>query len=534
MQHYATRNPPMPSDEYESARVNETRLRRRLLEGAWKEDLRDRMRRQVGLLRADAWGEPSLAVNFFGSLVRELATLYDAPYQVTHDQASPEQTEAIINMMRLGGLFGLMPDFQRMTLGLREMLIRVSSPAPGKLRFRAVTPDMVRARATADDPSIPIEVQEYRRRVVPSIGRDPIWTVDHLSIANLDAPEYRVFALNEAGDLGRDVTAEVLGAEFSGEAYPYRRKPRDGEQIGRPVLPYVLYHASGKRDRLFDPFADHEIVDGTLDLAVLHQMLMHVFKDASWPQRYAVNLEVQGAGVIETADGRRAEVVTDPATVLMLATPRDEEGLPQPMVGQWQAGGDVDKMESTISNIGARMATDAGIPPSDVQRLGGTARSGAAISLTNEGKRKAQRKYGAIFSDYDERLVALCAVLHNSAHGTAFVEGGYTVVYQQMPLSPEELKARREEITEMLDRKLIGPVDAYMRLHPGTTATEAARKIAEASGEDPAAPDIVADVSDAVDELAALLEDLPTDSPARDDVVEIIASLRSAIEGRAE
>ena len=499
----STSVPPMPSDAYTTQRIEETRLRRRLLEGVWMSDLEQRMREQVGTVRSNAWGRPSLALNFFASVVRELSTLYDSPYRVTHDLASPEQTDVLVDKMRLGGIFGIMPEVQRLTLGLREEFIRPHVDDKGMLRFRTVTPDMTLALSTVDEPDRPVMVQEYRLRQIGE-DADPVWTADFLSIADPLNPKYSVHLVRDDGSLGQDITETVLGGKFSGAAYPYRRKafvlpagapqprrkPQDygtdeeGNPLGAPVLPYILYHAKGTRDRLFDPFAGHEVVDGTLDTAVLHQMLMHVFKDASWPQRWTVNLEVGGAEIIAegTSGSRRAEVIADPATVLSMHTPRDEETALQPMVGQWKPGGDVSTMEGTLANIVARLATEAGIPPSDIQRLGGTARSGAAISLTNAGKRKAQRKYGAIFRDYDERLVALCAILLNSATGTAFVEGGYTVVYPQLPLSPEELKARREEVIAMLDRGLITKVDAYIELHPGTTPEQARRKVAEASG----------------------------------------------------
>jgi len=123
------------------------------------------------------------------------------------------------------------------------------------------------------------------------------------------------------------------------------------------------------------------------------------------------------------------------------------------------------------------------VPPSDIQRLGGTARSGAAISLTNEGKRKAQRKYANVFRDSDERLVGMCAAMFNRAtgapEGRRYVEGGYRVLYHELPLSPEERRARREDVIAMLEAGLLSPVGAYMELHPGVTKAQATRAILE-------------------------------------------------------
>ena len=475
-----TQRPPVPRDGRAAARWRETQLRRRLLEGVWQTDLEQRMREQVGTQRADAWGEPSLALNVFSNTVRELSVLYDSPYQITHSMQQID-TAAISTLMRMGGIFGMMPEVQRMTLGLREQFIRPHVNSKGQLRFRSVTPDMVLAASTVDVPDSPVEIQEFRLRRIEGAA-EPVWTVDYLSIADPEAPIYSVHVAGSDGRLGRDITLEILGKLCSGDAYPYRRKVRDGETMGRAVLPYILYHAKGSKDRLFDPYYWHELVDASLDIAVGHQFVLHVFRESSWPQRYIVNLEVGGASLVEHPNGSRSEIVTDPSTVLQLVSTNDgdSESYPQPLVGQWKPGADIAILESTLANMVARVATDAGIPPSDIQRLGGTARSGAAISLTNKGKRDQQRKFQPVFREPDERLIGLCAVLLNSATGSKFAEGGYTVIYQQLPLSPEELKARREEVFEMLDRALITPVDAYIELHPGTPKEVARAKIDEA------------------------------------------------------
>jgi hypothetical protein len=154
--------------------------------------------------------------------------------------------------------------------------------------------------------------------------------------------------------------------------------------------------------------------------------------------------------------GQRVEVITDPTTILMLDAAMEQ----QPQIGQFQAGADVEKLEATIAAIAHRLATDAGLSPSELQRTSGSAKSGYAISLSQDGKRTAQRRYVMQFKDSDERLMAVSATLYNRAMGTQFPEGGYSVLYREIPLSPEELSSRREHVLAMQDSGLMTRLEA--------------------------------------------------------------------------
>lgn len=492
-------NPPTPRNAAESNRWDETRQRRRMLEGTWRDDLERRLQSHLGSVRRDAWGPISLALNPYKNICRELSVLYDAEPAVMHDQI---EDPGIARALSLGGLWQMMQRVQVFTLGLNECFVRPHVDDRGRFSFRMVTPDFVRAYATMDDPRNPVALLEYRMRRLPATepgGPRPLgWTIDHYDISDPEAPVYSVHIADDDGTMGADVSAVYLSTEsnpdgnFIGDAYPFRRTS------GRPFIPYQLYHSSGGGGHLFSPYDGQELVEASLDLSVLHQMVVHVFRDASWPQRYVVNVEPSGISIVETIDGARAEVVTDPASLLQFASIPDAEGQGQPMIGQFSAGGDPGKMEETLANMVARVASDAGVPPSDVQRLGGTARSGAAISLTNEGKRQAQRRFASVFRASDERLVGMCAAMSNRAtgaqDGARYVEGGYRVLYHELPLSPDERRARREDAIAMLEAGLVSPIQAYQELHPGVTRAQATRAILEIR--DPDAADAFRDDDD--------------------------------------
>jgi hypothetical protein len=150
----------------------------------------------------------------------------------------------------------------------------------------------------------------------------------------------------------------------------------------------------------------------------------------------------------------------------------------QPTVGQFQAGADVATLETTIASIAHRLATDAGLSQTDIQRTSGSAKSGYAISLSNEGKRQAQRRYVVQMRAADEELVAKSAILFNRATGSAYPEGGYSVLYREVPLSPEELDARRKHALEMLAAGLMDKVEA-LRMFGNLSEADAVAKLAK-------------------------------------------------------
>ena len=522
-------NPPTPENYAEASRWDETRRRRRMLEGTWRDDLEERLQEHLGSVRRDAWGPLSLALNPFKNICRELSVLYDQTPTVLHDQIADP---GIVRALEFGGLWQLMSRIQVYTLGLNECFVRPHVGDDGRFSFRMVTPDFVRAYATQDDPRNPVALLEYRLRRLPT--GEMGWTIDHYDISDEENPKYMVHASTDDGKLGEDLSEHYLGGDFRGESYPFRYSS------GRPFLPYQLYHSTGGGMRLFEPYDGQELVEASLDLSVLHQMVVHTFRDASWPQRYVVNLEPSGVSIVETVDGARAEVVTDPASLLQLQSPPDGDVVGQPMVGQFKAGGDPGAMEETLANMVARVASDAGVPPSDIQRLGATARSGAAISLTNEGKRTAQRRYANVFRGSDERLVGICAAMSNRARqagaGQRYVEGGYRVLYHELPLSPDERRARREDVIEMLDAGLISPVAAYIELHPGVTKAQATREIMSIKGgtviETEADADMLEEVADELAEALPALRAFATDDASREAieaVEEAISMLRGAM-----
>jgi hypothetical protein len=152
------------------------------------------------------------------------------------------------------------------------------------------------------------------------------------------------------------------------------------------------------------------------------------------------------------------------------------------------------EVETVLANMISALMESAGIPASDIQRLSGNARSGAALSITNEGKRELQRRYQPIFENADQQLIRICAILLNR-HSDAieaeakaagdpippryrYPEGGYSLTYAKIPRSPSELKEHREHVLALLDRGMMSPVEAYAALNDDPVEIAAVRLLA--------------------------------------------------------
>ncbi len=450
--------PPAPGNPDEARRVEHSRNRYSMLEGRWGTLLEGYMETQLGSVRRAAMGLVDVSFCALRTTSFELATLYDAEPDVRHNQLASPNIDRLIGStgsIARSGLWAQMARFQAYTIGMREMWMRADVEA-GRLVYRPVPPHMTLAEADPARPNVPTMFGELRLR---HIDGKHVWTFEVWDIRDLEAPTYRVYEALDGWKFGRDLTAQLHGATYDGADYPtaWRRSN------GTPIIPAQLYHASTYGDRLFDPFANFELYIGSLQLGLFHSYLAHCIRDASYPQRYAVGVRVAGMDSTDLGTrAARAEVTTDPTTILMLDPVAETS---QPMMGQYQAGADCEKLETVIAAVAHRLATDAGLAPSELQRTSGSARSGYAISLSQEGKRSAQRRYILQFRAADEALVGLSAILFNrwaeaNSEPTNYPEGGFSVVYREIPLSPQEMEARRAHVLQMLEAGLMSPVDA--------------------------------------------------------------------------
>ncbi len=461
--------PPSPADVAEAQRWDHTRLRRRLLYGLWQADARARQLAKLGDVRDDSVGDPDLSANPFRSICSGGAALYDRAPTIHHEDEVAEA--ALSRIVTAAGLWPQMQRTMRDTLGMREMLVAVDAklqvegdPASVVATYRPVYPDLVLATPDPEDPERPVEIREARQWTDRPTGR-VVWVWDVWSLTG-PVPTRRIYSAQANGlagaTLGADVS-ELVGLPAggqSGDAYPCRGAD------GRPRLPYVVHHAA-RTGCLWDPYEGLEVVEGTLNVAVLWTLFGDFIRNASWQQRYTIGAEPAGS----TQQGQRAEIPADPKFILQLAPMQDATNA---IAGSWSVSSDPLAMAESIGLYERRLAAYAGIDPSDIQRVSGDPRSGYALGISREGKRESQRRFGPIFQPADVELLELTAIMVNAAAEAPLLpETGWEVTYQALPPSPEERTSEREHVLALLGAGLIDKPAAYMLLHPGTNREDA-------------------------------------------------------------
>jgi len=462
---------PLAPTADEQERWSHTALRKRMIIGAWEQDLEDELARHLPADRREAWGPADLSSNPFEQITRQLSVLYHEVPAVTNLNGDISALTAREGLVTQAGLWQLMQRAQQMVIGLRESAIRIDvnphvqgSPtiAPG-IQYRIVTPDLLYCEAHPDQPDIPVYYQEARLR---EFEGKPIWVADVLDIRNPEEPIFGMYEIGKDGSLGKDMSVEFMGhPTHRGADYPYR----DGE--GNPFLPVVLYHAE-KTGFLWDAYNASQMVYGSLTSAVLYSMWVHLVRDACWSQKYVAGLSVAGLSQIDQNEiARRSSIATDPSSILVFTQDPDAQG--QPLVGSFSIPTDPHALLESISKYEMRVGLAAGLSPSELSRTNGDPRSGYALAVSKSGQREAQKKFAPVFRLGDEELLAKTAMLANRFLGTSLPEAGYRVSYHSMPLTPDEMRAQREDIIAKMQASLISPVQAVMMMYEDMDQREA-------------------------------------------------------------
>ena len=299
MQDYSIPAKPQAPTDSDETRWKHSALRRRLLTGLWEQDLEEELLRHLPTDRREALGPSDMSSCAIEQVTRQLAMLYHSDPNVSNDQ----DITALVGRdgyVTKSGYFQLMQRVQQMTLGIREMFVRVDvaphhagsvARVPG-LSFRSVSPDFVIASASPDAPDVPLYYQELRLRMNPENG-EPVWVWDILDIRDKNNPLFGMFQATPSGGIGRDMSVEYMGHDtMRGDAYPYRSKE------GVPFLPVVLYHAE-KTGQLFNAFDASTLAFGSLTAACLFSFYVHCVRDNSWPQKWCAGLTISGLSQIE-------------------------------------------------------------------------------------------------------------------------------------------------------------------------------------------------------------------------------------------
>lgn len=417
---------PIPTDGAEAKRVAHSRLRRRMLAGVWQTDANERHRQRMGRIRATVHGDADLTRCVFTQAYSNLATLY-SELPTIGNRFEPDAAPDLYEVVSKVGLYPMMQRFQRDTLALREMFMRVDVAYDFRRRlrvvFRPVFPDMVWIRPDPMDPSQPIELHELHEREKPGDGfaGEMIWTWDVWDIRDPNAPVHRVLSADRRIDLSHHYGLSPGGAV--GEEYPSMCRRADGSAF----IPYVTYHAA-ITGLMWDTYHGIELVNASLEIAAKLAFVSNGEKNSSYGKTVAWGLIPPDAKNL----GTHSEIVVDSNTMSFFAIQPGFTG--QPSIQTLPATMDIIKSMEAVQLYSADVLAMAG-DPADVSRTsGGVQGSGFALAVNAEQKAAVTRRYAPIFQHPDEELLCMVATMINRVVGpieghNLYPEEGWTIAY---------------------------------------------------------------------------------------------------------
>ncbi len=431
--------PPLPESTAEQLRIEHSRLRRRILYSQHISDVRKRVVEAVGSPRAKKMGlRPDMTSNPAWSVCTSLAALYRKVPEVM----APEGAELAAEAIAEAGYWQLAQRNQRDTIGLNNMFVRVDFDEDDGPAFQLAHPDMVQVKSHPLRPDRLLEVKHW--------VEDPRDAEKWVQLV-VNPGQRRYVALDEDGV---DVSSEVLEGQFSGDAYPWVID----EQA---VMPYVPFRAA-ETGYTLDPYTMAEVFEGALQLGVYYTFFGHILRNAAWAQRYGIG--VRPLGATTSQDGRRSEVVADPATLLMFEQLPEHPG--QPTLNQFANPVDPEKVLASVERYERRLVEMA-LGSVGVSRRQSDVRSAMSLAVSREEQRWAQQSYEPMFRRSDLRLLALTSGLMGLP-----TQGG-RINYFSIPKDSAEIQAEMEQMAKLIEGGLLSRVEAYRKLHPGLTRDEA-------------------------------------------------------------
>lgn len=426
-----------------------------MLSGGWAQDIEEALARHIRPERRAAWGVAEMSRNPFRSLASQVGgALYESPPELRTAAGS----EGLGALIEGAGLWQIQQRAATDLVGLREGFVRVDWTRRGGLVYQPYHPEILVVEPLAGAPDIPGRVEIIQERT-DDAGK-PAWCWEIIDIQDEADPQHLILS----GDRKQDWTDRILGGSKSGADFLYRMAD------GAPFIPGTLYHAE-RTGRIWDSYYGIEAVLGSLTVAVLLTFWVHGVKDGSFATVVLVGGKVAGLKV-EGAGGAVTNVIsTEPGSFIEVA-PLEDAGV-QPQVIQLTPGFEPDKLMTAIGMFESGLAEYAGVSAADLVRTGADPRSGASLSISREGLRRAQGRFEPQLRRGDLELVTKSAAVLNAATGSRWAEMGHTIGYPSLPMSADEVKSQREDLLAKVGAGLMSKVDAFMRLHPGMTREQA-------------------------------------------------------------
>lgn len=464
---------PQPSDPETRERWEHTAKCFRMTTGKWEEDARQFQECFFGKNTRKYLPDPVTSRNPMLTYNKPKAILYDeSPVVSISDdeddgaiELNPEEPLETVTLdldsIITDDLWPLRQECLLLTLTCNEALMRVDwDDRRQTCRYRIVPAHRVEAFSTPEDPTNPYLVRELRPRMV---NNEKVWTWETWDVGpDRKKAEFKIEMVEDERLV--DVTEKVMGSTD----YPYPAPAGSDEA----TMPYIMYH-SRVTNKLFSPFLNSELVNGTLVVAACWTWWLGGVRDASYPQRVLFNGKVKTSGAQNVNNQRGVEYVeTNPLTILQISG----EGA---SIDQYTSAMDPSQMAEAIGAFEMGLATHAGLSAADLQQAGTAGMSGYAIVVSREGLRKAQTKLIPSQRMGDQLLLATAARISNLRGGTThpIEPSDYLLSYSDIPKSLPEIAADLERFEKLSALDLMDPVDAMLELNPSWTRQQAVAKI---------------------------------------------------------
>lgn len=440
-----------PEDPADIARWDFSRRIRAMLDNEHRAQVEARIEQSFGLTKASEYGRADLTCNILEGAADALSALYKDTPGTSNSEGDASD---LLRAVEQSGHWARMQVVQRDTMGMREHFLLQDMTDGGDPFTTRVFSDQMVAEGPADAPDQPWYLKRVVYELNPKTERtELLW--DQWDVRDPDKPSRTLL------DAKGDAVKTVEGPEFNN---------RWRDDLG-PFIPGTMYHAR-LTGHMWDPYAWQPLYEGTLVCSVLWTFWLHCVREASWPQKWGMDVEAPG----KNAQG---QVLSDPASILGLKTnPKAPEGV-KGSVGQFQAGADPGKLFDALAAYERRVASLAGLNPADVHRISGDPRSGYGLEIKRDGLRLAQAQWEGVFRRSDVHALGVWARLWNKRFPDRKVPvTGYNVRYRSIKLSPGEQEAAIGRIERLRQLGLTNPKQDLILLNPGMTDDEAEAQLA--------------------------------------------------------
>ncbi len=448
-----------PKDPADRKRWDITRLRRRILENVWKGDVSQRLSRRLTPGRQVNIGEPVTSLNLFESTVQQLAIQYDKPPTVRNPAFENEETaELWEDIQRTTHIWQLAQANAEFTIGLRENLVKILRTDDG-VRLTLVPPDTVTVETADGDPGKILVIREASIYTIQ--GKQVVaWTI--WDISDPAAP-VRTIRTQDDQDI-----SNIADPDWEGWV--------DFDEDGAPFLPFVRYRARWT-PTVWDARAWTTLVEASLDTAVLWTCWNKWVLDASWAQRYVIDLILQGLTVTGDGTGATASVEADPSSILCFKSIGDKPG----SAGTFTPPGNPKELADSIMSFQGSALATIGIHPADIAKTN-QPQSGVSIQLKRSSQRRMAKQFISQFRDGDTELLTKIALTHNDLtedNGLMLPVTDWVLVYHLPEQSREEIEAELGQDLTLIKAGLASPVDVFIKMFPGITRAEALTRLLE-------------------------------------------------------